>query len=615
MHVNKPFQNSLRIPVQKICCFALFTGLLFLAAIAGAQERQEVGNPDSHLGYPQDWSSHHLVITGDGAKDPLANGWREPRHVYNRVMREDAIRKGRRHPRRRNAIKVDWAVSLENGFVPANQFPAKYRFDVSTQSCSGDYVVFALTIASGTQANLVGINNLYSGASPACTGSIPFVSFAYNTLTNAGQIRTSPTLSVDGKKVAFVESTTTGSYFHVLVLPNPIPSPPASSVGTVLSPQTPSTCTAPTTVNCMTTLKFSTAANTDSSPWIDYNNDSAYIGTDDGKLYKISPVFGGGTPAVFNDTNWPVTVVTSGTSNVLTDAIVDDTANRIFMGDGNGYLYGISLSAPAHAAAARMAVGWIDRGNGTAVVDAPIVVNDAANPSVDQVFAFTGCSNVVGTGGAVSQLPANFASGNCSTTSSPACTTVDLGSATGVGDCTTGEVHSGTFDNQFWINGSTGGHVLACGFVQNSGTTWLSRMYMFPLDSNHLITATGATGWNLNSGRSDECSPLTEFFNGTTDRMFFGVGGSNDGFIESSVLTTTASQPSCGTPPTSSCVTAPHALGGTSGIVVDNQVTAGGTNIYFSTLARGGVNGQNCAVSGGNANPYCAVKLTQSGLQ
>jgi len=619
MHVNESSQKSPRGPLQETHYFAVFTVWLILVAAAGAQDRQEVGNGDSHLGYPQDWSSHHLVITGDGAKDPLANGWREPRHVYNRVMREDAIRKGRRHPRRRNAIKVDWAVSLENGFVPANQFPAKFRFDVSTESCSGDYVVFALTIASGTQANLVGINNLYTAASPACTGSIPFVSFAYNTLTNAGQIRTSPTLSVDGKKVAFVESTAAGSYFHVLVLPNPIPSPPASSVGTVLSPQTPSSCAAPTTVNCMTTLKFSTAANTDSSPWIDYNNDSAYIGTDDGKLYKISPVFGGGTPAVVNDTNWPVTVVTSGTSKVLTDAIVDDVANRIFMGDGNGYLYGISLSAPAHAAAARMAVGWIDQGNGTAVVDAPIVVNDSANPSVDQVFAFTGCSNVLGIGGAVSQLPANFASGNCSTTSSPACTTVDLGSATGAGDCTGRDLHAGTFDNQFWNSGTTSGHLLACGFVSGTAAKPLTpsspRMYMFPFDTSHLITSTGSTVWAVNNTLGDECSPLTEFFNGTTDRLFFGVGSTADGFIESSVLTTTASQPSCGASPTSSCVTAPHALGGTSGIVVDNQVTAGGTNIYFSTLVPGGVNGQNCHVTGGAATPYCAVKLTQSGLQ
>jgi hypothetical protein len=32
-------------------------------------------------------------------------------------------------------------------------------------------------------------------------------------------------------------------------------------------------------------------------------------------------------------------------------------------------------------------------------------------------------------------------------------------------------------------------------------------------------------------------------------------------------------------------------------------------------MAKGSVNGQKCNVSGGAANPYCAVKLTQSGLQ
>jgi hypothetical protein len=272
-------------------------------------------------------------------------------------------------------------------------------------------------------------------------------------------------------------------------------------------------------------------------------------------------------------------------------------------------------------------VGWVgNNGPGIGVVDPPIVVTDSANSAVDQVFAFTGCSNVIGIGGAISQLSANFASGYClspTTTGYVAgyCTTVDMGSATNTngqptGDCTTGNVHSGTFDNQFWINGTTGGHLLGCGFVQASTTKWLSRMYMFPFDSSHLITSTGATGWNLNSARSDECSPLTEFYNGTTDRMFFGVGGTGDGFVESSTLTTTASQPSCGTPPTASCVTAPHALGGTSGIIVDNQLSNGGTNIYFTTLAVGGVNGQNCATGakGASKNPYCAVKLTQSGL-
>ena len=66
--------------------------------------------------------------------------------------------------------------------------------------------------------------------------------------------------------------------------------------------------------------------------------------------------------------------------------------------------------------------------------------------------------------------------------------------------------------------------------------------------------------------------------------------------------------PSCGSPPTSSCVVVPHALGGASGIVVDNQVSSGGTNLYFSTLAPGGVNGQNHQVSGGTATLPTALR-------
>ncbi|HXZ79207.1 MAG TPA: hypothetical protein VEG30_04700 [Terriglobales bacterium] len=569
-----------------------------------------------HLGFPEDWSSRHVVMTGNLASEAIAAGWKEPRHVYNMVRRQMADEAGAPVISSKNAVRIDWAVSLENGFVPANQYPAKYRFDVTAQDCNGDYVVFGLNAPSG-QANLVGINNLYTEKSPPCNSGSPWVAFAYNTFTQGGgHIRTSPTISVDGTKVAFVESATLGSFFHVLVLPNPIPAPPLQT-GTVLSPSTPSSCTTPTAPNCMTTVQISTGANTDSSPYIDYSTDTAYVGTDDGKLYKITPVFGGGQPQVVNDSNWPVTVVANGlASKVVTDAIVDSNADRIFMGDGNGYLYAISLTSPHHGTSARVAIGWVGHGAGTGVIDAPIVVNDSANPAVDQVFAFTGCSNVNGTGGAITQLPANFTSSFTASNSN----TVDLGSASGAGDCTTGNVHAGAFDNQFWIGGTTAGHILGCGFV--SGTTGNPlipsnpKMYMYSF-VNHTLQkpASTATTWVVNNSVGDECSPLTEFYNGTTDRMFFGVGSVNDGFLESSTLTGTASQPNCSNPPTSSCVAAPRALGGTSGIVVDNQVTNGGTNIYFSTLVGGSVNGGNCKVSGGAATPYCAVKLTQSALQ
>jgi hypothetical protein len=610
--------------------FCLTAGFLLLGISLLGQARMEKTSPaDSnpepakvpsdgrtHLGYPQDWSSRHLLMPGMRADDVLAAGERDPRHVYNMVMRQMAIERFRRRERRpQRSMKIDWAVSLENGYVPQNQFPAKYQFDVVNDSCSSDYVVYGLTVTSGTQANLVGINNLYTGGTLLCNSGSPWVSFAYNTVTQTGgQIKTSPVLSEDGTKVAFVESTSSGSYFHVLVLPNPIPTPPSQS-GTVLVPQTPTSCTTPTTPGCMTTLAIETSAtNSNSSPWVDYFFDTAYVGADNGLLYKITPVFGGGAPALVSTGGWPVTVSTQATK-VLTAPVVDDRAGSIFIGDGEGYLYSVSLASPGGTFAAQLEVGWATHGAGTGIVDPPIAVTDPANSTTDQLFVFTGCSIVQGIGGAVSQVPANFTTSSSFLTTS---NTVDLGSASGTGDCTGGNVHSGTVDNAFWVNGSTSGHMIACGFV--SGTTQKPlvpsnpKMYFFPFAS-HTITSTGSSSFVVNSTVGEECSPLTEFYNATTDRLFFGVGGTSNSFLEASTITTSLTSPTCTGAPTSSCVTSPSALGGTSGTVIDNQLSNGGTNLYFSTIAAGSVNGQKCNVTGGTANPYCAVKLTQSGLQ
>ena len=598
-------------------CLALLV-LVSTCALTYAAEVSSQAANKPHSGFPTDWSSRHLILSGKSSTKALAASKTEPRHVYNLVRRMAAERNQRerrgRHSRRR-AIHVDWSVSLENGFVQPTQFPAKYNFDVTSEDCNSDYVLFAVSVLSGkpAQGTIIGINNLYTEATPKCNSGTPWVAFSYNTVTQiGGQIKTSPALSEDGTKVAFVESTSTGSYFHVLALPSPIPTPP-SHTGSVLSPQTPTSCATPTTAGCMTTVQISGSANSLASPWVDYNTDTAYVGTDDGILYKISPVFGGGAPSVVSDTNWPVTVVTysgTGASKVLTSAVVDPDVNRIFVGDGNGYLYSINAATPGHTVVATQTIGWVGHGAGTGIVDPPLVVNDAANPAVDQVFAFTGCSNIIGLGGAINQLPGNF-------TSSTAITAVDLGSGNGTGNCTTNNVHSGMFDDAFWNSGTTSGHLMACGFVSGGGSPAPPKMYMFDFDNNHLITSTGSTSWQISNTKGEECSPLTEFFDGSTDRLFFGIGSSGSGYVKSSSIT--AGFPSPGTcknnTPTATCVTAPAAMMGTSGIIVDNSVSNGGANIYFSTVAPKSVSGQNCNVTGGTATPYCAIKLTQNGFK
>jgi hypothetical protein len=611
------------------CWIGILAALLLVRAPLSGQLTREIlssPSPDSRggeprLGFPQDWSSRQLVMPGLRTEDALEAGKRDPRYVYNFVMRQIAAENARRgqqanpgvdQPKHRT--KVDWAISLENGYVPQDQFPAKYGYNLGVENCNSDYVVLGLTVTTGTQANLVGINNLYTSALPPCNNGAPWVAFAYNTVTQTGgQIRTSPVLSEDGTKVAFVESTSTGSYFHVLVLPNPIPAPP-SQVGTVLSPQTPNSCKFATNVGCMTTVAIeTTATNSNSSPWVDYDADAAYVGADNGLLYKISPVFRGGAPAVVNDVDWPVTVSTQN-NRVLTAPVEDTTTGRVYVGDGQGYLYAVNLKNPSGAIAAQTAIGWVENGGaGTGVIDPPIIVTDPANPTTDQIFAFTGCSEVIGIGGAVTQLGADFTSSTLATTSN----TVNLGSGSGDGDCTSGNAHQGTFDNAFWLTGSLAGHLIACGFVSGTAGQPLipsnPQMYFFPF-LNNLITSTGSLTYVVNQTVGEECSPLTEFSNGITDRLFFGVGGLSEGHIETSAITNLLTMPICILSLQSGCLTAPSALGGTSGVIIDNRVLNGGSNVYFSTLGSGSVNNQNCHQPGGVANPYCAVKLTQLGL-
>src|ERR1700734_1616796 len=86
--------------------------------------RDEPSNGQTHLGYPQDWSSRHLLMPGMRADDVLAASDRDPRHVYNVVMGQVAVDRFRHRERRPpRETKIDWAVSLENGYVPQNQFP------------------------------------------------------------------------------------------------------------------------------------------------------------------------------------------------------------------------------------------------------------------------------------------------------------------------------------------------------------------------------------------------------------------------------------------------------------------------------------------------------------
>ena len=182
------------------------------------------------------------------------------------------------------------------------------------------------TLAGGAgQGNLVGITNLYSGSPAGLCGTAPTVLFSYEVGT--GTVRTSPSLSNDGTKVAYVESVSGGSKFHVLKIGTT-----GSNGTTAISPVSPGTGNNATdTAITMTGVQV-----TLSSPYVDYSQDFAYVGDDTGKLHKFTGVFNG-TPAEVTTGGWPITVSTSA-SPILTGPTVDFNTGNVFVGDGSGVL-------------------------------------------------------------------------------------------------------------------------------------------------------------------------------------------------------------------------------------------------------------------------------------
>jgi len=112
------------------------------------------------------------------------------------------------------------------------------------------------------------------------------------------------------------------------------------------------------------------------------------------------------------------------------------------------------------------------------------------------------------------------------------------------------------------------------------------------------------------SNPNGSCSPLLDFYDGTTDRLFVGTGnytgsGGANLVTEWNVNTRIASSS------TAPSVTAANEWGGTSAFSVDNISNAPqAARIYLGTLFPPGSGTSPCG-----AGNYCAVKQTRSGLQ
>jgi hypothetical protein len=585
----------------------VFCAGVLVAVLAGssASLRTQEWNR-KQIGLVEDWSTQHAIFVRNGSPESIAALQHEPRafmawrsaelaqaRAKQTLFSEGPVFFDRTFGLRRAPaqIQTDWSVNLTpnsgTGGTADGQFPAKFSFDVTAgPSCANDFAVFPVNqTPNSTHENLVAFNNLYSGSPSGICGSSPTVTWSY--AVNQGPVITSPSLSLDGTKVAFVEVTGGQPHFHVLAW--------KSGQGVISTPMpiTSFTSLAPAAGSgTATDLAFGSTGDTLSSPYVDYVNDRAYIGDDKGNLVRISNVFciynplcsTGTPPGPFLDLTWGVggSVAVgagscSGTStSKLTGPVEDAVTLNVYVGCADGRVYGFNSSGTA------LSPDSVSVGDGGThfggVVDSPVV--DGAD---GLVYAFSGNN---GTDAVVVQAE---------TTDLSSFTVMSLGKG-GIAN-----VHAGAFNDAYFSSASSSSWLLyAQGYNSTGNETYL---YGIGFDSSRNMTGTPLI---RNTGifypMVSECSPLTEFLNTTesTDWLFyscfdvgvlgvFNITNNMNAFVNG--RTAQANE-----------------KGGTSGIIVDNlSSSAQASSIYFSTLGSAA-----CGVGG---TGFCAVKLTQSTLQ
>jgi hypothetical protein len=579
---------------------------------AGQAAAQPVGQPMEHSnGIVQDWSMSHLLYPRIGEIHSLIAVQHDPRAIlsWQAAEREDWHRvRGPRHFLVQQELHTDWSIGLGTGGMAPAMYPAKFTFNVNaTPTCivgTGvpipDFVVFTVNVVgSTTQPNIVAFQDLYSGTAGTtgiCNTQRPSY-FTGDTVTSAatfwsynitaadGVVSTSPALSLDGTKIAFVEKGSgTEAHFHVLAWNGGSSTVAGDGVTVsnsqnVLVPKTIGTgsfaATAPGAgTGTATDLALGSASDTLSSPFVDYGNDLAYIGNDNGTLFRVKNVFCttaactvGVTAAPILDTTWGGTgSIATGCTGELTGPVVDGGTGNIFVGCSDGKLYGFTSSGVA------LPGSPLTVGNGSAfggIVDPPII--DAVNGFV---YVVSGASGVTG--------PSVLVQAGTTSFTSPVPVTATLGAGGHF------NLHAPSFNNAYF----SGGTALIYEWALNSGDSEID-LYGIGIGAGHTMTAgTPANQFAFAGSAPVEFSPTTEFLNGANDQLFVsGLKNITPNIVAMPINTFP------------STVTASSTQGtGTSGIIVDNDSSDGqASSVYFGVLGPG-------------TNTNSAVKLRQSGL-
>jgi hypothetical protein len=626
----------LHSPMRRLF-FAIFAFMLLTVGLSGHQFRRSGTRRIS------DWSTRHVIFSSPRTAEQAARAGKDLRYQQQWSRRNassivgDASAPdtnvpeadgGWRLPGRGGLgfrgltwpFRRDWSTSIGSGAsMPPNAFPAKFGFDTGSASCN-DFVVFTSDLSGGSALSIIAFKNLYAGSSPvgACPGG-PTPLFAYETETNGGVTSSSPVISFfdTGTQIAYIEGGGGIGVLHVLrwasddggTASAPVAVTTASTTGAGYV-----SCKA-TTQSCLLSLAFANGGeDTNSAPFVDYDDDNLYVGDNAGVLHKFSGVFNG-TPVEVTMGGWPVTV---NESVALTSPVYDSVSNNIYMGDSSGLLSFVKeapasgVGGCASGSAPCLGNNSIDTqsADGGGITDAPIV--DSTNGTVFAFVATDGSTN--GDNSAVFQAPTTLAS------------SIEATIGHGAFNFTAenyNPVYSGAFDNNYFNAPSTG-FLYVCGNVITGTSANMQSVALFRIgfdgagamnathDANELDLSAPV---NFLTTDATACSPGTEIFNpnSNTDLIFFSVqsnsnlancGGSSttpgDGCVMSFDITSSF--------PSSAANSAPEA-GGTSGIIIDNTVPATtvpqAASLYFTRLA-----GSACP----SGTTGCAVKLTQSGF-
>ena len=624
---------------HRLVCLAIVLSVVTAAGLAQeSPSASDIAVP--HIGVPEDWSTQHVIYTRNGSVEDMMKVRNDPRFLNSYLlhwMREhrsqaqpagisglnenrpgedlqpqspDEERDRVRRPPVRTRSRVDWAVSLGAGGTAIGESPAKYTFSTSaTPSCS-DFLVFSTkgTPAAGGQSNLVGLTRLYSNptgngfcSGTGTTGQGP--SFLFSYAIGSGPSYLSPVLSLHGDKVAWIE--TNSSNHAILHITTWVSGQGTDATHAVAPTGTWSSATnscTPAGSSCDVALDYTSSAysgcsasvdsNTNSDLYVDYDTDTGFLGADNGLLYHVKTIFTG-TPTI--DFCIPVH---AGVGTALSGAVYGSLLNppEVFISDSK-ILYAYTVGASSFTLKAQYTYG-----NGTLTGPGPLL--DAVN---GWIYMFSAQDNEPTNMTSVTQL---------STDLTTHVTVVPLGAYS---TNSWPILFYGAFDNNYYNNGpaNASSTLYSCG--EYTGHTNAQALYAISFNATTGVANTTpamSANPNVDPGNPNgTCSPITEFFDGSTDRLFIGMG--QHGATSGANLVTMWNVNSRPTSTTAATATTNNATnpyyGGTSGIIVDNN--ANGTmypqaaSIYFSTLWNNGT----VATCGAVAN-FCAVKLTQSSL-